>query len=308
MKSTKVMGLIAVLVLGATASARAATQSPTQTPTTPTQAAPVALCTDCHEAQAKSFSANPHARALKKAVAAAPGTNVACETCHGDGTAHIESTGATPPPLARRGRLGAETCLTCHREDRAQRSYRTGIHAVSETVNCLTCHSIHSSNAKSARLLVKEESLLCATCHQTQAASLRNKPVKHRLGRGGMECTSCHDPHGRAGRDSLKLTRADELPCASCHSEKRGPFVFEHVSGVAGDCMSCHEPHGSSNPKQLVRSRVDQLCLECHSALSPVILGSQPPSIHDVFSPRYRNCTTCHVAIHGSHRSPKLLK
>jgi DmsE family decaheme c-type cytochrome len=123
-----------------------------------------------------------------------------------------------------------------------------------------------------------------------------------------MECASCHDPHGRRGDNALKRTRADELPCVSCHAEKRGPFVFSHVTGVAGDCMSCHEPHGSSNPKQLIRARVDQLCLECHSTLNASTLGSQPPSFHNIRLPRYQNCTTCHVAVHGSNRSPALLK
>jgi DmsE family decaheme c-type cytochrome len=104
------------------------------------------------------------------------------------------------------------------------------------------------------------------------------------------------------------LTRTGELPCFGCHAEKRGPFVFEHVTGVAGDCLSCHEPHGSSNPKELVRARVDRLCLECHSTLSAETLGSQPPSFHNLSLPRYQNCTTCHVAVHGSNLSPALLK
>jgi predicted CXXCH cytochrome family protein len=72
--------------------------------------------------------------------------------------------------------------------------------------------------------------------------------------------------------------------------------------------MSCHEPHGSTNPMALTRPRVDQLCLECHSLIEGGTFGSQPPSFHDLRSPRYRNCTTCHVAVHGSNTSPMLLK
>ena len=102
-------------------------------------------------------------------------------------------------------------------------------------------------------------------------------------------------------------TTVDEA-CTSCHAEKRGPFVFEHVNGVAGDCMSCHENHGSSNNKRLKRATVKNLCLECHSTLSTKTLGSQPPSFHNVSLPRYQNCTTCHVAVHGSYLSPLLLK
>jgi DmsE family decaheme c-type cytochrome len=123
-----------------------------------------------------------------------------------------------------------------------------------------------------------------------------------------MDCASCHDPHGRPKGGALRRTRGDELPCLSCHAEKRGPFVFKHVSGVAGDCMSCHETHGSSNPKQLKRAQVSQLCLECHSPITGGTLGSQPPSFHNVRLARFQNCTVCHVAIHGSNRSPTLLK
>lgn len=72
--------------------------------------------------------------------------------------------------------------------------------------------------------------------------------------------------------------------------------------------MSCHLPHGSVNPKQLTRANVYQLCLECHSPIAGGTLGSQPPSFHNLTSARYQNCTTCHVAIHGSNRDPQLLK
>jgi predicted CXXCH cytochrome family protein len=84
--------------------------------------------------------------------------------------------------------------------------------------------------------------------------------------------------------------------------------VFPHTGGVAGDCQSCHEPHGSNNGKMLIRASVDQLCLECHTTAPAGTLGSMQPSFHDLRSPRYRNCTTCHIAVHGSNSSPMLLK
>jgi nitrate/TMAO reductase-like tetraheme cytochrome c subunit len=57
----------------------------------------------------------------------------------------------------------------------------------------------------------------------------------------------------------------------------------------------------------LTRNRVAQLCLECHS-MSTGTLASQPPSFHDLRSPRYQNCTTCHLRIHGSNASPQFLR
>jgi hypothetical protein len=61
----------------------------------------------------------------------------------------------------------------------------------------------------------------------------------------------------------------------------------------------------------LTRHEVRFQCLECHSNL-PVArganeatpsggLGNVPPAFHDLRNPRYRNCTTCHWKIHGSH-------
>ncbi|HUP47631.1 MAG TPA: DmsE family decaheme c-type cytochrome [Thermoanaerobaculia bacterium] len=267
-------------------------------------AEPIMSCGDCHE-QAAAFVFNPHARgSVKEGVVA----NATCESCHGDGTEHMESGGETDKITIPIGRAGADaTCLTCHDKTTARRSHRSGVHANSAAVNCLSCHSIHHAEEPRA-LLVKSELALCATCHSTQTASFRGKPFAHRLGHAGMGCTSCHEPHGRAGRQSLRITASGEIACASCHREKHGPFVFEHGALAAGDCMSCHEPHGSANPRQLKRATVAQLCLECHSPTMVTTAGSQPPSFHNISSPRFQNCTTCHVAVHGSNRSPQLLK
>jgi predicted CXXCH cytochrome family protein len=84
--------------------------------------------------------------------------------------------------------------------------------------------------------------------------------------------------------------------------------VFQHGGAAIGECATCHEPHGSTNPNQLRRTRIAQLCLECHSPITHSTAGSQPPAFHNLNNPRYQNCTTCHVAVHGSNRSPQLLK
>lgn len=267
------------------------------------------VCADCHDQQAKTFAGNPHTRIPGITWGKEGADSAACNTCHGPGLKHMESSGEDKSDIRiLRGRKGAEFCVTCHTSNKEHASFLASVHASTEAVNCLSCHSVHTPEAKTPHLLVKKPLELCASCHPSQAASFRNKPFAHRIGRGGMECTSCHDPHGRATQKALKLTRVGEMPCLDCHAEKRGPFVFEHVNGVVGTCTTCHEPHGSSNNKRLTRARVDRLCLECHSTLSTATLGSQPPSFHNVSLPRYQNCTTCHVAVHGSNLSPQLLK
>jgi len=93
-----------------------------------------------------------------------------------------------------------------------------------------------------------------------------------------------------------------------CHSDKRGPFVYEHAVMRMDGCTACHEPHGSANPRMLTRHEVRLVCLECHANLPipPSIaknpyIGGQPPALHDLRSPRFQNCTICHVKIHGSY-------
>lgn len=269
-------------------------------------AADAPSCGDCHD-QSKTFAANPHGRAACEL----PG-DAACASCHGDGKAHMEAGGDKSLIRGLHGAKGSEACLKCHDVTTEHTSFRDGVHGATEAVNCLTCHSIHTPVAKERKLLAKTQTKLCGSCHQGQTGSMESKAYVHHLDRGGFTCATCHDPHGRKGEGMLKLTRQGDLPCLKCHNEKRGPYVFEHVgptvSAMPGGCLSCHEPHGSNNPKMLTRSNVTQLCLECHSMMGTSGVGSQPPATHNIQLPRWRNCTTCHVAVHGSNRSPKLLK
>ena len=288
--------------------AQTTTAAPAPTPAPAAEPTATLSCGDCHD-QAKAFTSNPHAYGRVKGGVV---PNSVCESCHGPGQAHIEAGGDKSLIYKPVGREGADkACLKCHDTSTDRISRHSGMHANTAQVNCLVCHSIHTPAVGVPHLLAKNEISLCNTCHMTQVASFRNKPYAHRIGRGGMACTSCHEPHGRPSRESLRFTTSNETaPCYSCHTDKRGPFVFNHppASASASDCIQCHEPHGSSNPKQLKRANVYQLCLECHSPTATATFGSQPPSFHNLQLARYRNCTTCHVAVHGSNRDPALFK
>ena len=303
----------------APASTPATTPAAAAAPATTPAASELPKCGDCHTDTLTAWAKNPHARYSGKGPK--PGPEDMCSTCHGDGTKHIESGGDASLIQVPRGAIGSADCLACHSEVKpfstggtdsfskgTQDSFAHSVHATSDAVNCLTCHSIHHSVPKTTALIAKTPGELCATCHTTQTKSFENKPYAHRLDRGGMTCLDCHSPHAKKG-EVVKMTTQGELPCMNCHSEMRGPFVFDHVTGSGGNCLSCHQPHGSNNPNQLLWARVDQLCLSCHSQTGgPRTFGSQPPSFHDLTQPRYRNCTTCHVAVHGSNLDPQLLK
>jgi len=277
---------------------------PPAAPAAPAEsAAPEALpaCADCHDTEANAFPRNPH-HVLGAGQAA-------CVSCHGDVKAHLESGGEQSVERPMNQASDTAVCQSCHGKRTSDRSsFHVGIHANAAGVSCLSCHSIHAGVRSDSHLLAKDSLALCASCHESQAASFAGKPFAHRLGKSGMSCVSCHNPHSTAIRTGVLRAGSDEIACLSCHTEKKGPFVFEHGEGSFTDCMRCHQPHGSTNPRMLTRSRVDQLCLECHSPISPGTLGSQPPSFHNLLLPRYRNCTVCHAAIHGSQVSPTLLK
>lgn len=299
-----------ILSLGGMGSPYPRQESPPPTPTAPPAATAAASetpkCADCHEDQVKGFLGSPHARWTAKETKPSP--EDFCANCHGDGAKHMESGGEKNLIQGFHTGKDAENCLACHQAAGQHDSFSAGVHSNSEAVNCLSCHSIHKADPKSPDLLAKAPGALCATCHGVVSSSFRAKPYAHRLDRGGMTCLDCHNAHGRRG-ETLRLTRQGEVPCLTCHNDLRGPFVFDHVTGSAGDCLSCHQPHGSSNPNMLLWARVDQLCLSCHSRTGGAnTLGSQPPSFHNLALPRWRNCTTCHVAVHGSNLSPGLLK
>jgi DmsE family decaheme c-type cytochrome len=260
-------------------------------------AAGIGICGDCHDETETSF---------QTVMCALHGAGYpTCESCHDNAAAHAEEGDPELVTIPQRDQL-ATLCRTCHNGPEHTLA-GTQVHATAD-VACVDCHDVHpDQELTAAKLLRAEPAELCISCHKAQEMSFR-KPYGHRLEPGGVQCISCHNPHGGPGERSLKQDRSGQGPCVTCHAEKRGPFVFPHVSGVTGDCQSCHEVHGSANPKRLTRSRVDQLCLECHSTITSGLAGSQPPSFHDLRSARYRECTVCHVSIHGSNSSPELLR
>jgi DmsE family decaheme c-type cytochrome len=120
-----------------------------------------------------------------------------------------------------------------------------------------------------------------------------NKMSHHPVREGKMDCFSCHNVHGATPALMAKTTITDT--CASCHTEKRGPFVWEHAP-VRESCATCHAPHGS-NQRNLLTNKDSFLCLSCHSYGGHINL----PRYNRTSNPYGNGCVNCHTSVHGSN-------
>jgi DmsE family decaheme c-type cytochrome len=276
------------------------------------------VCQACHPGVWLNFHRNAHFRS--HATGAELPERTGCEGCHGSGRDHVRGAGdktkirvfgdLTPSAVI-------ETCLGCHSGDFPRAHIQRSSHTLAG-VACTSCHSIHHS-PETKFLLASKQADLCYQCHPTVRSQFA-MPFKHRVNEGSVSCTDCHNPHGiaaptwRMGQRPrmVDVRLGNEEPCLKCHSDKRGPFAFEHPAVRVDGCETCHSPHGSMNARLLRRPAVFTVCLECHNGAGN--FGRQANGIplqsasHDMTDPRYRNCTTCHVRIHGSNSSRLFLR
>jgi DmsE family decaheme c-type cytochrome len=257
-------------------------------------------CTTCHEAEGKGLHATLHGKAQNERTPAASGRS--CETCHGPGKAHVDSGDATRIKrfTAISPREASDTCLTCH--NRGVHANWKGSPHDSRNMSCITCHSVHSPKSAKAQLKTMSEIDTCATCHKPQAMKVRR--TQHMpITEGKMSCSSCHNPHGSTNVKQLKVGHWVNESCVSCHTEKRGPFLWEHAAGRES-CVTCHDPHGSSNDRMLV-AKPPMLCQRCHIGTrhpSTIYDGKNVQSVATASNRIYgRGCVNCHSNIHGSN-------
>jgi DmsE family decaheme c-type cytochrome len=264
-------------------------------------------CLGCHDAdegkyKAKALFKTKHAhRGDKRAPFGAGGLQ--CEACHGPGALHArnkkgEAINNFKPDgkytLAQRNQV----CTSCH-----EGSTRTAWHASAhERANlaCTDCHQIHQ---ETDRVLAKAtESLVCQSCHKQTKADFQ-KASAHPVRQGKMACSDCHAPHGSNAPAMLVKPTLNQT-CYSCHTEKRGPLLWEHAP-VADDCASCHTPHGSVRAALLTKSP-PLLCQQCHTTAghpSVARTGAALPGGTDGGTGFLiaGSCTNCHVQVHGSN-------
>jgi DmsE family decaheme c-type cytochrome len=274
-----------------------------------------AKCTGCHDEADEStptmLDLHPSVLAIGKSRHGLKGDANAptCTNCHGESTKHLEHKGKDKPPKTditylkdskTPAKTRNEACMSCH-EGGNRMHWMSSAHA-SNDVACSSCHKVHAQKDKVRDKATQAE--VCYACHKTQRAEA-NKASHHAINEGKVACSSCHNSHGSTGPKMLVKNTVNET-CYTCHTEKRGPFLWEHP--VASDnCMNCHNSHGSNNPT-LLKTRQPYLCQQCHdftqhpgNAYSgrglPTTAGGTAPAQQLLL----RSCANCHTQVHGTN-------
>lgn len=246
-------------------------------------------CAGCHETVVGTTATAIHTRVA----------GLACERRHPAAAKHMED-GTTEGLIPDRPQA---LCFSCHTALACDST-----HCGKEDFTRGSCHCIHHGEGKA--MIKGDLTRSCEACRKEIKAEAA-VPNHHPVLEGKMTCVSCHNPH-----DGFKISEATgpeiNTLCFNCHTNKQGPFVFEH-SPVVEDCRICHTAHGSVADNLLVQSE-PFLCLQCHEFhFHTGLKGSSDPSV-TVGGTAYDNpwgaegckrafgtkCTQCHSTIHGS--------
>jgi DmsE family decaheme c-type cytochrome len=273
---------------------------------TPPQAAPqtpqagyigAEACATCHEGYDKAVEATKHGF---KANARTPMAKMGCESCHGPGEAHASDPEKIKPIQFDKVKASVANlqCQTCH--NRGEHALWDGSQHENRNLKCIDCHSVHSAQGP-VLMRAKTQQITCARCHQTitnKQQRFNHMPVRE----GKMTCASCHNVHGSVNVKLLRTGTTVDQSCTSCHTEKRGPFLWEHAP-VVDSCTTCHDSHGSNNDRMLV-AKLPFLCQRCH------VTSRHPPTVYEGFTLNNsqnankiygKSCANCHQQVHGSN-------
>lgn len=279
------------------------------------------ICKGCHSAYVEGYQATKHGQ---KGNVKGPD----CVSCHGQsalehakqgggrGVGGIFGFNNKAIPAEKK----AAVCLSCHEGNRHLTFWDSGKHKKND-VSCNNCHTLHGTPGAGATVALRQPNPsvtpyqttsrqlqyeTCTSCHK-QIRSQLLKPSHHPIIEGRIACTNCHNPHGALSKAMINSESVREL-CISCHTEKRGPFMWEHPP-VEENCLTCHNAHGS-NHNRLLAEKAPNVCQDCHDAaqhpgtvydgsggFTPVPPRNVIPSTRLIA----RGCVNCHNNLHGSN-------
>ncbi|RUM91688.1 MAG: hypothetical protein DSZ26_00315 [Thermovibrio sp.] len=260
-------------------------------------------CESCHSA---------HRGRAKKALVERADNSLLCSICHIENVNSKEHPNFRNHPIHKKLPKNADVSFFKEKK------------AVTESVECMTCHKVHREENK--HLLVANEREFCILCHVSEKFVLK---TKHNISDKG--CSSCHIAHKAKGRklwsreipedafDYAALIEArgkTDILCLSCHypehvingKEVETVGTLTHPTGkkVKGKvklplpggrlaCTTCHDPHHSfnNNPKaKFLRKERVSLCITCHREEADVKRGAHG----EIDKKRWKkgDCAACH--------------
>jgi hypothetical protein len=210
---------------------------------------------------------------------------VACESCHGPGARHAETTDAKDIVHPRKAgpEVGLAICGSCHGPrnplfpllDAAHRfrpggRYDDSYQAFVVTDGRQRSHDFFADGRPSSSSF-EYQALLQSACHR----------------RGGATCLTCHTaPHEPHDANDLKPAKgAGDETCRACHAAvfAAGEAHTHHRSAAASRCTACHMPKVLRGvldpfadhaldvpvPQNTTRHGVPNACNECHRDRTP---------------------------------------
>ena len=254
-------------------------------------------CLNCHEDELIRFNRTYHAAEEES-----------CYSCHKgaatDEHNRAQLAGRTDAPGPAITALPTDEangiCLSCH-ETEHHPMWEGSAHE-RRGLKCIGCHAVHTFESETQQLKEADAATVCYQCHQQIRAQML-RTSHHPVREGLMGCESCHNPHDGSTPKMINADWTNEL-CLQCHTEKRGPFLWEHAP-VREDCLNCHNPHGSNHDKML-RAKLPYLCQRCHlntrhpgtlydgNNAGTTIAGASNRAIEHA-------CKNCHQNIHGGN-------
>ena len=256
-------------------------------------------CLDCHQLSSDN---TVHAIWQTAHGNIAGKTSETCINCHGNSANHTNNPTKKSPTVSfgprwkSTAKVQNESCLTCHDKTQGM-NWHGSIHQ-EEDMSCSSCHSSHKKSDPVLSKLTQPDA--CFSCHKRVKSQVHLKS-RHPILEGKTACSDCHNPHGTLSEYSLNEPSLNDS-CYQCHSEKRGPVLFEHAP-VTEDCSTCHNTHGSVNDS-LLTNRTPFLCQQCHSVAfhpSQQMDGSTLPGNKTSAYALGKNCLSCHSKVHGSN-------
>ena len=200
-----------------------------------------ANCQSCHASQLSvTLDSAAHGWSTRFSSLA-----INCEACHGPGRRHVV--------LAEEGRIGNDADIGF-----------TALATYGKDASIQTCYQCHAVKDQLRAGFLSGDSL--GDYYSVKFPALGDRPLhpdgrvrtfayqeSHQYSdcylRGGMTCTSCHDPHSQQYRDVNGVAlpgRFDDRQCTSCHASKarRAAEHSHHQAGGEGSrCTSCHMPY-----------------------------------------------------------------